>query len=206
GPRTSPAALRRRRVGAAHRRPDDADPPRPAPQHLRHQPQRRPRRQRRAGGYGCRVVDQEPGPGAGRQADRRPQQRRRSRQPHPVLADHGAERRRRPDRRHRGGDRPRFRLLRRPEGGRRQGRGRPLRLRLGLGRPRRRRQTRRHQHPEPGQPPDGRLRYPRPRGGCLGARLLPEVPEQAPGLPGRLVEHRQLGRRQRALRGCRRPV
>ena len=28
----------------------------------------------------------------------------------------------------------------------------------------------------------------------LGARLLPQVPEQAPGLPGRVLERRQLGR------------
>ncbi len=37
----------------------------------------------------------------------------------------------------------------------------------------------------------------------LGARLLPEVPEQAPGLHRRLVERRQLGRGRAALGGRR---
>ena len=35
----------------------------------------------------------------------------------------------------------------------------------------------------------------------LGARLLPQVPEQAPRLPGRLLERGQLGQGRRALRG-----
>ena len=34
----------------------------------------------------------------------------------------------------------------------------------------------------------------------LGARLLPQVPEPAPGLPRGVVERRQLGRRRRAVR------
>ena len=34
----------------------------------------------------------------------------------------------------------------------------------------------------------------------VGARLLPQVPEQAPGLPGRVLERRQLGQGRRALR------
>ena len=39
--------------------------------------------------------------------------------------------------------------------------------------------------------------------GCrrLGARLLPEVPEQAPRLPGRVLERRQLGRGRPPVRG-----
>ena len=37
----------------------------------------------------------------------------------------------------------------------------------------------------------------------LGARLLPEVPEQAPGLPEGVVERRGLGQGRRALRGRR---
>ena len=35
----------------------------------------------------------------------------------------------------------------------------------------------------------------------VGARVLPQVPEQAPGLPGRVLERRQLGQGRRALRG-----
>ena len=44
----------------------------------------------------------------------------------------------------------------------------------------------------------GALSHPRQR--CLGARVLPQVPEQAPRLPRCLVERRQLGRSQQALR------
>ncbi len=39
-----------------------------------------------------------------------------------------------------------------------------------------------------------------PRQRRLGARVLPQVPEQAPRLPRRLVERHQLGRSQQALR------
>ncbi len=57
------------------------------------------------------------------------------------------------------------------------------------------------EHTEPGQPAlAGPLPHPRQR--RLGARLLPEVPEQAPRLPRRLVECRKLGRDQQALRHC----
>ena len=35
----------------------------------------------------------------------------------------------------------------------------------------------------------------------VGARVLPQVPEQAPGLPGRVLERRQLGQGRRAVRG-----
>ena len=41
---------------------------------------------------------------------------------------------------------------------------------------------------------------PHPRQRRLGARLLPEVQQPPPRLPRRLVEHRQLGRDQQALR------
>jgi hypothetical protein len=54
------------------------------------------------------------------------------------------------------------------------------------------RQTAHREHAEPGQPAHGRA-HPHFRRGCLGARLLPEVPEPPAGLPGRLVEHRELG-------------
>ena len=52
--------------------------------------------------------------------------------------------------------------------------------------------------PEPGQPA---LRRPDAAAGRrrVGARLLPQVPEQAPGLPGRVLERRQLGQGLRAL-------
>ena len=56
------------------------------------------------------------------------------------------------------------------------------------------------EHAQPGQPdlrrPDAAARRRR-----LGARLLPQVPEQAPRLPRRVVERRQLGQGRRALRG-----
>jgi hypothetical protein len=42
-------------------------------------------------------------------------------------------------------------------------------------------------------------RLPDPRDRRLGARLLPELPEPAPGLPRGVVERRQLGRGRRAL-------
>ncbi len=61
------------------------------------------------------------------------------------------------------------------------------------------RQAQHRHHRQPGQPHlAGPLPHPRQR--RLGARLLPQVPEQAPRLPRRLVEHRQLGRGQQALR------
>ncbi len=53
-------------------------------------------------------------------------------------------------------------------------------------------------HGQPGQP-DQRRQDPAARRGRVGARLLPEVPEQAPRLPRRLVEHRELGEGGRAL-------
>ena len=61
------------------------------------------------------------------------------------------------------------------------------------------RQAEGHHHRQPGlaaQP--GHLSHPRQR--RLGARLLPQVPEQAPRLPRRLVERSQLGRSHQALR------
>ena len=42
--------------------------------------------------------------------------------------------------------------------------------------------------------------YPDPRQRRVGTRLLPEVPEPAPGISGCVVEHGQLGRDQQALR------
>ena len=79
-------------------------------------------------------VAQEPRLAAGRQAEGGPQQRRRPLQPQPVLGDALAGRRRRAERRPRGRDQQRVRLLRRLQG-EVQGRGRePVRLRLGLAR------------------------------------------------------------------------
>ena len=51
---------------------------------------------------------------------------------------------------------------------------------------------------EPGQPAH-RRQDAAARRGRLGARLLPEVPEQAPGLHRRVVERRELGQGGRAL-------
>src|SRR5579885_1125784 len=55
---------------------------------------------------------------------------------------------------------------------------------------------------EPGQPSDGGEDA-APRHRRLGARLLPQVPEPPPRLPGGLVGRRQLGRGRPALRGRR---
>ena len=90
------------------------------------------------------------------------------------------------------GDRREVRLLRRLQGGVQERRRQPVRLRLGLAGPRRLR-PRGHQHREPGL---ARLRRPdaAARRRRLGARLLPQVPEQAPRLPRRVLERRQLGR------------
>src|SRR5687768_11493930 len=56
-------------------------------------------------------------------------------------------------------------------------------------------------HGEPGQPGDGWADS-AARRRRVGARLLPQVPEQAPGLPRRLVQHDQLGHRRGALLEC----
>ena len=61
------------------------------------------------------------------------------------------------------------------------------------------RQAQGDHHRQPGLAADaGPLPHPRQR--RLGARLLPQVPEPPPRLPRRLVERRQLGRSQQALR------
>jgi hypothetical protein len=82
------------------------------------------------------------------------------------------------------------------------GRHRPVRQRLGLAR-RGGRRARRVRHAEPGQPAhEGTCSDPRRR--CLGARVLPEVPEQAPRLRAGLVERGELGRGRTPLqRGAR---
>ena len=96
------------------------------------------------------------------------------------------------------GDRRGVRLVRRVQGGVQERRHRPVRLRLGVARPRRLR-ARGDLDAEPGlaglRRPDAAARRRR-----LGARLLPEVPEQAPGLPRRVLERRQLGRGRAPLR------
>ncbi len=92
-----------------------------------------------------------------------------------------------------------FGSLRLLQGGVQKRGNRPLRLGLGLAGPGRIR-ARRGLDPEPGltrigrQQPAARLRR-------LGARLLPQVPEQTARLHRRLLERRQLGLRRRALRG-----
>ena len=62
----------------------------------------------------------------------------------------------------------------------------------------RRRRARRHEHAQPGQPAERRQDAAAGQR-RLGARLLPEVPEQAPGLPQGVVEHGRLGEGRRAL-------
>ena len=84
-----------------------------------------------------------------RQAGPRPQQRRRPREPHLLLADHEPGRRRRALRRPGVGDRREVRLVRRLQGGVQERRHRPVRLGLGLARPRRLRH-RDHLDAEPG--------------------------------------------------------
>ncbi len=130
-------------------------------------------------------------------AHRRAQQRRRPLQPQLVLGVDVRGRRRRARRRAGRGDRLDVRLvLRLP--GKAQGNGhQPVRLRLVLARARRLGPGG-CGHAEPGQPD---LYRQHPAAGCrrVGARLLPEVPEQAPRLPRRLVEHGRLGEGRRAL-------
>ncbi len=94
----------------------------------------------------------------------------------------------------------RLRLVRRLQGEGQGDRRQPVRVRLGVARPRRLR-PRGRRHRQPGQPdlrgPDAAARRRR-----LGARVLPQVPEQAPGLHRRVVERRRLGQGRRAvLRG-----
>ena len=63
-----------------------------------------------------------------------------------------------------------------------------------------RHRSRRLLHAEPGLA-DHADRRPAARDRRLGARVLPQVPEQAPGLPRGLVERRQLARRRAPFRG-----
>ena len=109
-----------------------------------------------------------------------------------MSPDGGGEPERRAGRRDRRG----LRLLRLLQGGVQKRRHRPLRLRLGLAgqgrlRPRGRLDA------EPGLA-DLRRADAAARRRRLGARLLPEVPEQAPRLHRRLLERRQLGLRRRS--------
>ena len=59
----------------------------------------------------------------------------------------------------------------------------------------------RDEHSQPGQSPDGRGRHTHSRTGCLGARLLPELPEPPSRLHCRLLQRHQLGRGGAAFRG-----
>ncbi len=182
----------------AHRQADDGDSSRQASSGLRQQPECGAREASRPAVEERRGSDQAPQRGARGHPDGGAKQRRRPREPHDVLADHGAERRRRADRRDRRRDQLVVRQLRRVQGAVRQGRRRPLRQRLGVGH-RHRRQARDREHAEPGQPDDGRqeagLRHRR-----LGARVLPEVSEPPSRLHRRLVERGQLGGNQQAAR------
>ncbi|CAA9476530.1 MAG: Superoxide dismutase [Mn], partial [uncultured Solirubrobacteraceae bacterium] len=196
GLRGSAPAVRRRRARAAHRRADDDDSSRQASPGVRRQAQRgagwnRARRSTDRRGHRRPRLD------PGGQAHRRSQPRRRPPEPLAVLAFDEPRRRRHARWRTGRSDRRGVRLLRRLQGHVRGRRCRPVRLGLGLARPRRR-QARRHEHAQSGQPdqlgPDPAARQRR-----LGARVLPEVPEQAPRLPEGLVEHRRLDGNRRAL-------
>src|SRR5262249_60719383 len=104
-----------------------------------------------------------------------------------------------PDRRRRQRDRRSLRRLRDLQGCALKGSRGPVRERLGLGLPVRR-QARRQGLPQPGQPDHGGrragLRHRR-----LGARLLPQVSEQASELRRSMVEHGELERHQPASGG-----
>ena len=78
-------------------------------------------------------------------------------------------------------DQERLRQLRRFQKAVRRKNRRAVRLRLGLAGLERRQALHRH-HPQPGQP-HHRGQVSRPRQRRVGARLLPQVPEQAPRLP-----------------------
>src|SRR5690242_14705075 len=71
------AAVRLRRPGAAHRRQDHGDPPRPPPQGLRRQPEQGGGRDR-VGRQAGRGDPDQTRPGAGEGADGGPEQRRRA--------------------------------------------------------------------------------------------------------------------------------
>ena len=130
-----------------------------------------------------RGPDREPQRGAGRHPHRGPQQRRRPRQSLVLLGDHGPERRRRAERRAGGGDRARSRRLRR-HSRRRSTRPAPAdSAAAGLGWSSTGRQARRHAAPRTRTTRSWTARHADPRCRCLGARLLSEVPEPAPGLP-----------------------
>ncbi|CAA9330568.1 MAG: Superoxide dismutase [Mn], partial [uncultured Gemmatimonadaceae bacterium] len=192
------APLRVRRARAAHRRADDADPPRQAPPDVRDEPQRGDRE-----GAGARrpadraaAGERERRPGGGARGD--PQQRRRALEPLGVLAHDGAGRepgRRRARGRGARGDRAELRRRRRLQEAVGRGGGGPLRLGVGVARAAGR-QARHHQLPQPGQPAHGRgaSRGRAARARRLGARLLPEVPEPPPRLRHRVVQRRELGR------------
>ena len=128
-----PPSLRLRRAGAAHRRADDADPPRQAPRRLRQQPERGARGACRAPGEDDRGAAGRHRRAARGDPDAGAQQRRRALQPHLLLGDHDAR------------AAPRSRAgkladaiddavgqLRRLQGGVHQGGREPLRQRLGL--------------------------------------------------------------------------
>ncbi len=118
-----------RRARAAHRRAHDGDPPRQAPRRVRRQAQRRARGHR-VDGSADRGRARESRCDPGRQARGRAQQRRRAREPHALLGDHGARWGRRAHGRPGGGDRRHLRLARRAQAaGQRRGREA---VRLGL--------------------------------------------------------------------------
>ena len=137
---------------------------------------------------------------AGENPHRRAQQRRRPLQPLALLADDEERRRRRAERRTGQGDRNQLRQYSAPS---RKASARPAGPSFGSGWAwlvvAQRQAGHRTRRPIRTRPLSARQATP-PRPRRLGARLLPEIPEQARRLHRRLVERRELGFRGRALR------
>ncbi len=98
-----------------------------------------------------RGIAQGPGQRARRHPHRGAQQRRRPRQPHHVLEDHGPQRRRRAERRHRRRHQEHLRRFQRVQGEVQRRRAEAVRQRLGVAGARQGRQAAGHEHAQPGQ-------------------------------------------------------
>ena len=197
-PLASAAAVRLRRARAAHRRADDADPPRQAPRGVREQPQRGARKASRSAGQERRGLIKTSQRGARRHPHRRAQQRRRTREPHDVLADHGAREGRR-------ADRARSReAINGTFGGFDASRSRSTRpasaasAAAGSGSSTAGGKLVDRQHRQPGQPDDGRQDSPIFGIDVWEHAYYLKYQNRRPGLPRGVVERRQLGRSQQA--------
>ena len=186
------------------RRPHHADPPRPAPRRLCEQPERRGEGPYRAARDADRGDAGEARRAARGHPHRGPQQWRRPCQPHDVLGRDGRQ----------GRPSPPASCWRRstatsaagtPSAPRSQRAGTPIRLRLGLRQRDEGGQAGHRAEAQPGHAADGW----RPGAAgqrCLGARLLPALPEPPRRIHQGLVERGELGRGGAALRGGERRV